>query len=178
MLAVNQHGELSGKLVALRACGVFSFAVSKTVHFARYWLPVICWMVLIFTASSDRFSFEHTSRFIAPLTHYLLPQLTGEQVHAVVVGVRKVAHLTEYGVLAALVLRLIRHRVAGPARPWQWSEAALAMLVVLVYASTDEFHQLFVPTREGSLRDVGIDCVGAVLALLLLWFLGRWRKSW
>ena len=43
--------------------------------------------------------------------------------------------------------------------------AALAALwVAVLYAATDEFHQTFVPTREGCLRDVFIDSTGAIAA--------------
>src|SRR5688572_23473781 len=34
--------------------------------FVRYWLPVIAWILLIFLASGDLMSAEHTSRFIGP----------------------------------------------------------------------------------------------------------------
>jgi len=151
--------------------------VARTRFFIKYWLPVLFWMGLIFTASSDRFSFQRSSRVIAPLTRWLFPRLSEEQVHEVVVAVRKGAHVTEYAILSALVWRLIRQRTPGP-RPWRWAEAAWALVIALAYAAGDEFHQRFVPTREGSVRDVAIDGIGAGLALLLVWILGRWRKRW
>jgi VanZ family protein len=46
-----------------------------------------------------------------------------------------------------------------------------ALLCVILYASSDEFHQLFVPTREGRVTDVMIDTVGGTLGLLALWVL-------
>jgi len=48
----------------------------------------------------------------------------------------------------------------------------------MAYAASDEFHQLFVPSREASVLDVLIDTAGAVFALLLIWFIGRWRRRW
>lgn len=36
------------------------------------------------------------------------------------------------------------------------------------YASTDEFHQLFIPGRSGQFTDVCIDTAGAAIGLLLL----------
>jgi VanZ family protein len=135
-------------------------------------------MGLIFTASSDRFSFERSSRIIAPIMRWLLPHLSEEAVRSVVTGVRKAAHVTEYAVLAVLVWRLIRQVAPDSARSWPWSKAALTWLIVVVYAASDEFHQHFVPSREASVCDVAIDSAGAALALLLLWIVGRWRKRW
>ena len=38
-----------------------------------------------------------------------------------------------------------------------------ALWVAVLYAATDEFHQTFVPSREGCVRDVLIDSCGAVI---------------
>ena len=44
----------------------------------------------------------------------------------------------------------------------------------IFYATTDEFHQLFVPGRTGRLLDIGIDSCGALLgSLILLFFVYR-----
>jgi VanZ family protein len=50
------------------------------------------------------------------------------------------------------------------------------VLFVALYAASDEFHQLFVATRDASLRDVAIDTFGAVLGIILLWGIYRLRK--
>ena len=135
-------------------------------------------MVLIFTASGDTASFQHSSRIIAPLLHWFLPGLSKDSVNLVVFSLRKCAHLTEYALLAFLVWRARRKPIPGDTRPWRWSEAAEALWVNVFYASTDEFHQTFVPSREGCLRDVMIDSSGALVGLVALWALGRWRKYW
>ena len=46
------------------------------------------------------------------------------------------------------------------------------------YAVTDELHQGFVKSRQASPWDVGFDSVGAILALTLIWGLGRSKKRW
>ena len=46
------------------------------------------------------------------------------------------------------------------------------------YAVTDELHQSFVSSRQGNPWDVGFDTVGAICALLALYFFGRWKKRW
>lgn len=143
-----------------------------------YWLPVLVWLVLIFGASGDKASFQHSSRIIAPLMHWLFPHISDQGAFYFVLAFRKCAHLTEYAILALLVWSARRKPVWNDTRPWRWSEAAEGLWFVVLYAATDEFHQTFVPSREGCLRDVLIDSCGAIAGLLLLWAVGRWRKFW
>ena len=141
-----------------------------------YWLPVLVWMLIIFSASSDRMSFSHSSRIIAPILHWLFPQMTEATVHAVVFAVRKLAHVTEYAILGLLVWRAMRKSGAAHPRPWFWSQAAVVLLFVALYATSDEVHQAFVPTRQASVGDVLLDTLGGAFGLLFLWIIGRWRK--
>ena len=143
-----------------------------------YWLPVLVWMSVIFSASGDRMSFEHTAGIIGPFVHWLFPQLSDDAVHAVVFTVRKCAHLTEYAVLACLLWRALRKSPGPNARSWQWSEAGLVLVLAALYAASDEIHQTFVPSRQGSVGDVLLDTIGAAIGLLCLWAIGRLRKRW
>ena len=152
--------------------------MSKLRVFLNYWLVILLWFGLIFLASSDTGSSGRSSRIIKPIVLWLFPQASPRTVEQVVLGVRKCAHLTEYGVLALLFWRAFRHPVKHDPRPWSWIEAGLACLGVVVYAATDELHQLFVPTRQASVLDVLIDTSGGVLGIAALWTWGRWRKRW
>jgi VanZ family protein len=152
--------------------------MSKARTFVQYWLPVLLWMALIFSASSDQLSFQHSSRIIAPFIRWLIPSVSETAVHGIVVLVRKGAHLTEYAVLALLVWRLMERLSTHLTDSWRWSNAIRTLLVVMLYAASDEFHQSFVPSRQASIWDVLIDTTGGFFALLLVWFLGRWRKRW
>jgi VanZ family protein len=156
----------------------FSSAMLKLRVFLVYWLPVVLWMLLIFGGSGDSSSFQHSSRIIGPFVHWLFPNLPEEQVRDIVVAVRKCAHLTEYAILAMLLWRAKRKPLRKGFRTWLWRDAGWALLLSAIYAATDEFHQTFVPSREGCLRDVIIDTLGAAAGLLALWVLGRWRKRW
>ena len=69
---------------------------------------------------------------------------------------RKLAHVTEYAVLTALV--------AGAARPRRAVPLAVALAISLGYAATDEFHQTFVDGRHGTPVDVLIDSIGIAIA--------------
>jgi len=109
------------------------------------WLPPLAWMGLIFVLSAQ-------------------PQLpsVGEDWFDTVL--KKGAHMAGYGILASLYLRALRPRFGSSSR-LRWVSWGLAVL----YALTDERHQRFVPGRNGTLIDVGIDSVGAGAAMLLHW---------
>ncbi len=145
---------------------------SPVVNFLLYWLPVLAWMVLIFSASADTQSFHHSSMFFEPLMRWLFPAMPPETIAAIHHVFRKTCHLTEYAVLALLFWRALRKPVRKDPRPWRWDEAGLVLAVVFAYAATDEFHQIFVPNRTPLISDVMIDTSGGAVGLLLLW-LGR-----
>lgn len=135
-------------------------------------------MSIIFSASSDQMSFSHSSRIIAPLVRWLLPHISDQSVHAIVFAIRKAAHVTEYAILGLLVWRALPNPSATNRHRWLWSQAGVALLVVALYAVSDEIHQAFVPTRQASVWDVVLDTTGGAFGLLFLWFTGRWRKRW
>lgn len=108
-------------------------------RFLLNWLPVILWCSLIFILSGTPnlktdFGFWDTV-------------------------LRKIAHVTEYAVLFLLMRRAIAGSFPG-ATDSRVSFAAF--LLSLVYASSDEIHQAFVPTRGPSVIDVGIDTLGII----------------
>ena len=79
--------------------------------------------------------------------------------------VRKCAHMTEYAILALLVFGMLGSYGMRVCR----LRYQIAVVYVFVYASTDEFHQLFVAGRSGQFSDVCIDTIGTVIAMLLLY---------
>ena len=85
------------------------------------------------------------------------------------VGLRKLAHVTEYAVLTFLWWRALRGLgIAGAALP-----AAIA--ISLLYACTDELHQTFVDGRRGTPVDVAIDSIGIAIAAVAISIYARRR---
>ena len=147
--------------------------VASPAIFLRYWLPVVVWMAVIFSVSADRQSYQHSSLFFEPLMRWLFPTMSAATLGEIHHLFRKTGHLTEYAILGALCWRAIRRPLRREARPWRWDEAGLALAVVFAYAASDEFHQIFVPSRTALVSDVLIDTSGGAAGLLLLWL---WRK--
>ncbi len=81
------------------------------------------------------------------MLHWLFPQMPEDTERFIVLIARKCAHLTVYGVLGLLLWRARRQPVRNDPRPWKWRDAGFALTIVFLYAASDEFHQIFVPTR-------------------------------
>ena len=135
-------------------------------------------MSLIFGFSTQAGSTHHTSRIIGPFLRWINPNVTDVTINRVQYVIRKGAHMTEYAILATLLWRARRQPVRGDIRPWQWSDAGFALLVAIAFAASDEFHQSFVPSREGRVGDVFIDGAGAALGVSAIWLMGRWSRKW
>lgn len=110
--------------------------------FFAYWIPAIILMIVIFMFSS-------------------IQNLRVESLGTFDFMLRKVAHMVEFGALAVLYMRIFK--VYGKQRFLYW---CLAFLMSSAYASTDEWHQTFINSRNGNPIDLCIDAAGALLALM------------
>ncbi len=125
--------------------------------------PLIIWAALIFIGSGNVLSAANTS-IVVRVAHWLFPQASDATLATLHFVIRKGGHLTEYALLALLTARafLTSSRELLRSR-WFWC----ALLVVVVYALSDEFHQSFVPSRTASIYDSMIDSGGGLVGLLV-----------
>jgi VanZ family protein len=128
----------------------------------RRWAPVIIWAAIIWTFSTHWFTSENTAKIIEPILYWLLPHPSPDMIDSIHHFIRKCGHVTEYFIFALLVLRAIRD--ARPGFRLRWALATIC--IVAAYASTDEFHQSFVPGRTASIYDVMLDTTGGAIALI------------
>lgn len=111
-------------------------------------LPPLIWAFLIFLGSSLPAARVSENSLIDFLAH-------------------KVVHLFEYGLLYLLYYRSLVSDF------WEMNASKVykALLFIFLYAAFDEYHQYFIPGRNGRVQDVFVDGLGAVFALSLWWFL-------
>ena len=143
-------------------------------NFKKYWLPVIFWMGFIFWMSTGTFSAENTYSVVQKIVTFLVPVISSQELDLVHALIRKAAHVTEYFILGLLLFRGLR---GGSAASWNWRWSWGALIVVVLWAAIDEFHQSLVPTRTASLVDVSIDTAGGALALFVIGLCNRHRKK-
>jgi VanZ family protein len=131
-----------------------------------YGAAVLVWMAVIIGFSNQQASDSNAlssglSDAIVTTIRVMLPGLeldAGELNHVV----RKLAHGLIYLVLGMLVLGTLTKLGVRGGRG-----VAITLLVCVLFAVSDELHQLFVSGRSGQASDVIIDSIGASIGILL-----------
>jgi VanZ family protein len=130
-----------------------------------HWFPAIFVAILISVFSTQYFAAERTGGVILPVLHWLFPWATHRMLHLFHSGIRKAAHVTEFGIFSITVFRGIRAGRSG----WKFNWAFATLVIAGLYAALDEWHQSFVLLRHATPRDVAIDAFGALLAQCFVW---------
>ncbi len=139
----------------------------------KYWIPALCVGLFISLFSTRFFSDEQTARAILPVLRWVFPGAASHMLHLMHIGIRKLAHITEFGVFSITVF----HGARGGRSGWRLDRAVVTLLIAVAYAALDEFHQSYVPVRHASLRDVAIDAFGALLVQSIVWIYARLRRG-
>ncbi len=127
------------------------------------WLLFVSWLILIFYFSNQPGSIS------SDLSNNVLKTILNNLAisnFAVLAGIlRKLAHFSEYFILSFLTLNLVKqYKVVSP------YDFILVMFFCFFYASSDEFHQLFIENRTASFLDVLLDYSGSLLYLTIIGF--------
>ena len=132
------------------------------------WMLLVIWMIFIFIMSSFNGNISsNQSGTIADLIYNLFNISNTEKVSLII---RKCAHVSEFFILGVLVINLIsKYNVKY--------SYLISFIVCVLYASSDEFHQLFVPGRSGQVTDVLIDMIGTIFSLLVMYLFNKFRKK-
>lgn len=139
---------------------------STRSNLLRAWWPALVWIALIAVESTDSFSSQNTGDLLYPLLVRVFGQIDPADFLLWHHYLRKGGHVMGYGILAVLLLRGCRATLAC-IRGWNWRPAIFAWLATASVAAVDEWHQTFIPSRTGNVRDVALDS-GAGLGFLLL----------
>lgn len=141
-------------------------AKKEQIHQLMSWTLVGLWMAVIFYLSHQ--PAEASSELSSGITHliiqtiqWVLPfgELNMDSLHFYV---RKGAHFFAYFTLGLLVVHaLFTSRQRG------FRGMTLALMICVIYAISDEVHQLFIPGRSGEVTDVIIDSAGASVGIML-----------
>jgi VanZ family protein len=143
-------------------------------HTLKAWIALILWLIVIAIESTTYLSSENTSHFLYPLLHYLfgIDSASFEPWH---VFIRKSGHVFGYGLLSILFFRAWRETLpAANGARWKFHWATIAVLGTALVASLDEWHQSYIPTRTGTVRDVILDTCAGIAAQLAVILWQRW----
>jgi VanZ family protein len=166
-----------------------------TLRNALPWCLVMLWCAFIFSMSAENggTSGGMSSSVAQVLIGWLVPDYhtlsAAQQTIALdqcQLVVRKCAHFTEYAILGTLFLNALLRmmtRTSETSSPFRQDNlqtstpprrqhtlahrAFISWILATAYATTDEFHQLFVVGRSSQVGDVLIDSAGALAGILI-----------
>lgn len=138
------------------------------------WMAVLTWMTVIFLLSAE--TGQSSNSLSTGITRDLLDLIQKYFTDAGDMSldtfnhiIRKTAHFTAYMLLGILMMHAARVREA--------KKIMLLFGVCVLYAASDEFHQLFVPGRGGQIRDVILDSAGAAFGIGVYILLGFAKRK-
>jgi VanZ family protein len=106
------------------------------------WIPPLLWGGIIFLFSSQ-------------------PSLPSPDDIVLDFIIKKMAHIFVFGVFYVLVWVAVQQSFRLQHRQGRW---LLPFIICILYAAVDEFHQSLTPGRSPTLRDVGYDSLGMLIA--------------
>ncbi|MDO9545352.1 MAG: VanZ family protein [Pelolinea sp.] len=124
-------------------------------HFLIRWLPVLLWAAVIFAASANPTPYQALpGSWVGPVA----PSEAAAPSRAELLG--RFLHAGEYAVLAALTARALIWRSKA-----RLSYLAAALGLAVLFALSDEVHQLYVPGRSFEVGDLALDGCGSLAGL-------------
>jgi VanZ family protein len=141
------------------------------------WLAAALWLGLIAFESTDWLSSGHTGSLLYSLAVRLFGPINPISFDIFHHYLRKTGHVFGYAMLSLLFFRAWRATLPKiNLAHWSFQWSAIAWVSTVAVASLDEWHQTFLPSRTGTIRDVFLDSAAAVAMQVLLWLLLRGRS--
>ena len=130
------------------------------------WILTLLLMISIFylshqSAEESKDLSNKTEKVIIDILNKIIP---GDSIEINIVShtIRKSAHFFLYFLMGILIRDGLRNMGING-----WRALALAMTICILYAISDEVHQLFIVGRSGELRDVFIDGSGSLVGIFI-----------
>jgi VanZ family protein len=149
---------------------------SSLKRILRAWLPSAIWLAVIAIESTDLGSSEHTSWILYPIFHFLF-HMDPARFAVWHVLLRKTGHFVGYFTLSVLLFRSLRASFPGLSTRWRLQWATLAFLCTSSVSMLDEWHQTFLRSRTGNVRDVLLDSSAAFVAQITIYLILQMQSS-
>jgi len=149
---------------------------SSAKRIIKVWLPSAVWLAVITVESTNLGSMEHTGRILYPIFDFLfhMDPAKFEIWHALL---RKTGHVVGYFTLSVLFFRSWRATFPRLSTRWCFAWATVGLLSTALVATIDEWHQSYLPSRTGTVRDVILDTSAALVAQIALFVILRNESS-
>lgn len=145
--------------------------MNKIIKIINIVLLLICMFGIFLFSSEDRDTSTNTS---IETTKKVVSVVSNDEDTSTKIAkdyfneVRKSAHLIEYFCLGILVINVLKdyHKI----NIWM---VLICIVFCMLYALSDEIHQIYVPGRSCEYRDVLIDSVGSMIGIGIYYYLRR-----
>lgn len=128
---------------------------------------VVAWMGLIFKFSSEPGNISsNKSASVLKALQGISNTLSNEKKKTgfgYTISIRKTAHVCSYLILSILIFTASTYIIKSQLRSYR-----NAFIISFIYAVSDEVHQLFIPGRTATVRDVFIDMSGVVMGMCIV----------
>lgn len=136
--------------------------------------PLVLWIGFVLFLSTGQASMSNTSRFVRPLLEFIFPNAPEETLLVYHGYIRKLAHVTEYAILAFWACRAFSSSSQKLLRRFWF---IFSFVLVLLVASIDETNQSYIASRTGSIYDVLLDSSGGLAMITIFYFvMNRQRR--
>ena len=139
------------------------------------WILLIGWMIIIFYMSNQPGEVSSKqSELVVRIFQFIGINLTEKLGELATFIVRKVAHFSEYFILYCLMFNVLRFYLNKKGLKFY------CLILVFLYACSDEIHQYFIPGRAMAFKDVLIDTSGGVIAYsgIKIYEVMKFKKSY
>ena len=120
-------------------------------------LLVVLWMLFIFIMSS--FNSTESSNQSGFIVNIISDIFNISNTDTLSLIIRKIAHFTEYFILGLLTYNMTYNYN---------KKTYISIIICILYAISDELHQLITPGRSCQIIDILIDSSGSILGIYLL----------
>lgn len=152
---------------------------SKRTAIIIAWAAVMLWMILIFglsaqpTEKTNKLSLDVTERIMSTRAAIDIEDMDSSNIIIQMNGIiRKIAHFSLFLILGMLVSYALRWiGLKG------YKVSRIAILVCILYAISDELHQMFVPGRNAALTDILIDVAGSAVGIVIFIYFSKMNEG-
>lgn len=144
----------------------------------KIFIVLLC-MIIIFSFSSDddKASDKKSDGVIISVAKLIKRNNLSKKekikyINKYVVFVRKSAHFIIYFALGLSLISLIREY-----RILDLKAILIALLIAILYACSDEFHQLFISGRSGQISDIFLDSFGSFIGISIYYLIYKIRSK-
>lgn len=130
-------------------------------------LIITCVTIFEFSAQEVTESDGTSRRVLAKIIDIVFKDINQEEKHQLIdqwnIFIRKLAHFSIYTLVGIWSMAFISTFNIG-----KYKSTGISLIVGILYASSDEYHQSFVPGRGPSIIDVGIDSLGVFTGICIV----------